>query len=58
MGTYQLAKGAHYLSHNFVTMAIVWLLYVPIQRWMQPGEINPPKTKRIESKTRAELAAT
>jgi len=34
MGTYQLAKGAHYISHNFVTMGIAWLVYVPIQRWV------------------------
>ncbi|MCF3648389.1 phosphatase PAP2 family protein [Synoicihabitans lomoniglobus] len=34
MGIYQFAKGAHYVSHNLVTMWITWLVYVPIQRGM------------------------
>lgn len=38
MGTYQLAKGAHYLSHNFVTMGIAWLVYIPVSRWLDPVE--------------------
>lgn len=27
MGTYQIAKGAHYVSHTFVTMWLAWLIY-------------------------------
>ena len=41
MGTYQLAKGAHYISHNFVTMGIVWMIYVPIQRALQREATSP-----------------
>lgn len=39
MGTYQLAKGAHYLSHNFVTMGIAWLVYVPLSRGFNPVDV-------------------
>ncbi len=49
MGTYQLAKGAHYISHNFVTMAITWLMYVPIQRW-----VGTPPPKAVERSERPE----
>lgn len=38
MGTYQLAKGAHYLSHNFVTMGITWLVFVSVSRGFYPIE--------------------
>ena len=51
MGTYQLAKGAHYLSHNFVTMTIVWLIYVPLQRWLQGNEIESEATLRTNERS-------
>lgn len=45
MGTYQLAKGAHYISHNFVTMGIAWLVYVPVSCWLSSAENSAATTK-------------
>lgn len=32
MGTYQMAKGAHYLSHNLVTALLAWIVFLVLRR--------------------------
>lgn len=36
MGLYQVAKGAHYLSHTLVTMSLAWVFFVPLEHWVAP----------------------
>ena len=48
MGLYQMAKGAHYLSHTLVTMWLAWLIYLGIARLIdadnKPARPEPKPT--------------
>ena len=38
MGLYQMAKGAHYLSHTLVTMLVAWWVFL---FWRRIWRLNP-----------------
>ncbi len=40
MGLYQMAKGAHYLSHTLVTMWLAWLIYLAIAQLIAPRSVR------------------
>lgn len=39
MGIYQMAKGAHYLSHTLMTMLVAWWIFL---FWRRVLRLNPP----------------
>lgn len=38
MGGYQMAKGAHYLSHTVVTALLAWILFLVVHRLLLSGQ--------------------
>lgn len=43
MGLYQMAKGAHYLSHTVVTMGVLWLVFLVWRRVLGAAEGDRPR---------------
>jgi membrane-associated PAP2 superfamily phosphatase len=40
MGAYQMAKGAHYLSHVLVTMLLAWIVFLLLRRLLRVQSID------------------
>lgn len=43
-GVYQMAKGAHYLSHTVVTMLLAWIIAAAFARWFGLPSTAMPQT--------------
>ena len=41
MGSYQMLKGAHYLSHTVVSMLLCWIVFLLIRRYFLPRAADP-----------------
>jgi membrane-associated PAP2 superfamily phosphatase len=41
MGVYQMAKGAHYLSHTLVTALVAWIMFLVWRRLLRADQAEP-----------------
>jgi membrane-associated PAP2 superfamily phosphatase len=53
MSAYQMAKGAHYLSHTMVTALLAWIVFVVWIRWLDWSEARAWRHWRTQGSGRA-----